>query len=157
MEATHMFFRRERPKPPTFDERLSKLREAGFAVTATEGGGTQVSRHGCAAVLKDGGAEAPEIGAAGWLTGGEIGLLTDLGYQKIWLTATKRRVPATAAQLKALQNFKEDLREGVGLESLYNESLGTTNDLHIYDRVKGRDRGVPARAWEKKPQQEAAG
>ena len=56
---------------------------------------------------------------------------------------------ATADQVKALQNFVEDLREGLGIISLYNESLGSTNEVHLYDRVKDRDFGVPKRPWER--------
>jgi hypothetical protein len=33
----------------------------------------------------------------------------------------------------------EELREVVGEPSLYNESLGTTSDSYVYDRVKGRE------------------
>jgi leucyl-tRNA synthetase len=43
------------------------------------------------------------------------------------------------AQLKALHAFEEDLTEALGLESLYNTSLGTTNDFHVYDRLAGRE------------------
>jgi hypothetical protein len=50
--------------------------------------------------------------------------------------------------LKALHEFEEDLKEGLGLESLYNESLGTVSTYYLYDRVKDRDRGVPKRVWE---------
>jgi len=68
----------------------------------------------------------------------EIAALVDGGYQKFW-RAGNRRVPALAQQLKALHDFEEDLREALGLESLYNTSLGTTNDLHVYDRLAGRE------------------
>ena len=60
------------------------------------------------------------------------------------------RIPALAPQLQALHRFEEDLKEGLGLISLYNEGLGTTSDLHLYDRVRGRDAGVH-RPWERKP------
>ena len=69
--------------------------------------------------------------------GGEIAALVDGGYQKFW-RAGGRNVPALAGQLEALHEFEEDLREGLGLESFYNTSLGTTNDLHLYDRLTGR-------------------
>jgi hypothetical protein len=73
----------------------------------------------------------------------------DAGFQKYWLAPSGARAAATAEQLKALHNFEEDLREALGLVSLYNESLGTVNGLHLYDRVKDRDLGVPKRAWER--------
>jgi hypothetical protein len=80
---------------------------------------------------------APRIERAGWLVGGEIAALIDEGYQKFW-RAGGRDVPAQARQLQALHEFEEDLREALGLESLYNTSLGTINDLHEYDRLAGR-------------------
>ena len=44
----------------------------------------------------------------------------------------------------------KELREVVGEPSLYNESLGTTSDSYMYDRVKGRDLPLaerPVPAW----------
>jgi len=82
------------------------------------------------------------------MIGSEIGLLVNGGYQMFWRTPTSHRVPAQAPQLKALHNFQEDLREALGLPSLYNESLGTTSDLHLYDRVEHRDAGDSQNAWE---------
>jgi hypothetical protein len=138
----HMFFRREKPQASTFDDRLTRLRESGFAV---QGGsaGTTVSKHGCAAVLQDRGADTPSIGKAGMLLGNEIGYLVNGGYQQFFQTSSGKRVAALAPQLRALHDFQEDLKEGLGLESLYNTSLGTISDQHMYDRVENRDRGVP--------------
>ena len=59
-----------------------------------------------------------------------------------------QRKPALAEELKAIHDFEEDLREALGMKSLYNESLGTVSTFYQYDRVKDRDRGVPKRAWE---------
>ena len=53
-----------------------------------------------------------------------------------------------AEELKGVHEFQEDLREALGLESLYNESLGTVSTQYLYDRVKDRDRGAPKRPWE---------
>ncbi len=141
-----MFFRREKPHVATFSELTDTLRKQGFDVQAEPGGGSRVSKHGCAAVVLD--KDTPHVTKPGVLVGKEIGVLCDGGYQKYWLTPSGIRVAATADHLRALHNFEEDLREGLGLISLYNESLGTTNELHLYDRVKDRDRGVPRRPWE---------
>ncbi|MGA2327361.1 MAG: hypothetical protein ABSH05_13845 [Bryobacteraceae bacterium] len=127
-----MFFRRQ-PKETTFEERLEALRAAGFETLPEPGGRVKASRNGCAAVIDSG----PRIERAGWLVKGEIAALVDGGYQKFW-RAAGRDVPALAGQLEVLHDFEEDLREGLGLESLYNTSLGTTNDLHLYDRLAGR-------------------
>jgi len=42
------------------------------------------------------------------------------------------------------------LAELTGGTSLYNESLGTTSDLYLYDRLRGREDETPAakRPWE---------
>ncbi len=140
-----MFFRREKPRLITFEERLQRLRQLGFETQAADGAGVRVSRSGCAAVIEDRPGR-PKVNRAGWIVGSEIALLADAGYQKFWRTPSGRRIPALAQQLHSLHDFDEDLWEALGLESLYNEALGTTNDLHLYDRVEGRDRGVE-RVW----------
>ncbi len=145
-----MFFRRVTPKPITFEERLETLRHAGFQTDRQPDGSVKVSKTGCAAMVTDHQGEAPQIERAGWMLGNEIARLVDGGFQKFWRTATGRKTPALANQLRALHAFEEDLREALGMESLYNTSLGTTNDLHLYDRVEDRDRGAPERPWEAK-------
>jgi hypothetical protein len=80
--------------------------------------------------------------------GGEIGTLTDGGFQKFFVTPGGKRKPALAEELKAIQNFQEDLREALGLTSLYNESMGTVSNLYLYDRVEGRDQGVHDKPWD---------
>jgi hypothetical protein len=128
-----MLFRRHQPKVLTFQERLEALRAAGFEIAPEPDGRVRATRDGCAARID----ASPRIECAGWLVGGEIAALIDGGYQKFWRTASSS-VPARAEQLKALHEFEEDLREGLGLESYYNTSLGTINDLHNYDRLAGR-------------------
>ena len=141
-----MFFRREKPKVYTFSERMSELRQAGFDVQ--DGPKTRVSRKGCAADLSDAGDGLVRVEQSGVLVGSEIGQLVDVGYQKTWQTPSGKRVAARAEHLKALHAFTEDLRETLGLTSFYNESLGTTNDLHLYDRVEDRDAGAHTKPWE---------
>ena len=131
-----MFFRREKSRTSTFDEKLKMLELAGF--TVQRAASTAVVRDGCAAVIEDSGGGSARIARAGWLLAREIAELVDLGYQKVWETSNGLREPATADQLETLHRFLEDLREPLGLTSLYNESLGTVNDNHRYDRVSGR-------------------
>lgn len=135
-----MFFRNQKARTITFSDRLASLREIGFTVDG-QGSKARVSKMGCAAMLEDRGGEFPVVGKAGVMVGDEIGLLVDGGFQKFFNTPKGRRVPALAEQLRALHTFQEDLREGLGLVSLYNQGLGTTFDQHMYDRVKGRDAG----------------
>jgi hypothetical protein len=91
------------------------------------------------------------VNKAGFVLGDEIGLLVNRGFQMFWRTPAGRIAPALATHLKALHAFEEDLKEGLGLPSLYNESLGTTSDLHLYDRVQHRDAGDADNAWDHKP------
>ena len=142
-----MFFRRERPKVPTFAERVDALKAAGFTTTQ-QGGGVRVSRGETAVDLTEttGGYRIDE--RAGILMGAEIGVLVDGGFQKFFRTASGKRIPATADQLRALHDFEEDLKEALGEKSLYNNSLGTVSTFYQYDRVKDRDHGVPKRAWD---------
>jgi hypothetical protein len=145
----NMFFRRERPKNPTFAERLENLRKAGFTVAPQAGGVVRVSRENCAIDLKEAGGTVHHEDRAGIVMGAEIGVLVDGGYQKFFRTPSGKQKPALAGELKALHNFEEDLKEGLGEESLYNESLGTVSTFYLYDRVQDRDRGVPKRIWER--------
>ena len=143
-----MFFRRERFKNPTFAERLENLRNAGFTVTPISGGAVRASRGNCAVDLHDDNGTVAIAWRAGLLMGDEIGALVDGGFQKFFQTPSGRKKPALADELKALHDFEEDLKEGLGQESYYNESLGTTSTYYLYDRVKDRDHGVPKRVWE---------
>jgi hypothetical protein len=143
-----MFFRRERPKNPTFSERMENLRKAGFTVTPAAGGVVRVSRGDCAIDMKDDGGVVRASSRSGILLCGEIAWLVDGGFQKFFRTRDGKQKPALAEELKALHDFEEDLKEGLGQESYYNESLGTVSTYYLYDRVQDRDRGVPKRVWE---------
>jgi hypothetical protein len=82
--------------------------------------------------------------------GSEISKLVNRGYQQ-FLKNSKTEIPATADHLKALQSFSEELKAGLALPSLYNESLGTVSESYHYDRVKDNDKPPvdrPKRPWE---------
>jgi hypothetical protein len=136
-----MFFRREKARTLSFSDRMNKLKEVGFALDSDPSGGVRAAKHGCAAVLSDRAGDLPGVDKAGVLIGNEIGLLVNGGYQQFFVTPSGKKVAALAQQLRALHDFQEDLKEGLGSISLYNQSLGTTSDRHMYDRVVGRDRG----------------
>lgn len=142
-----MFFRRERPKNLTFQERLEQLKKAGFMVTPRSGG-ARVSRGTCAVDVADHAGAVHVADLAGIRVGDEIGRLVDGGFQKFFRAPSGKKKPALAEELEALHDFEEDLKEGLGQESYYNESLGTVSTFYLYDRVKDRDRGVPKRVWE---------
>lgn len=128
----------------TFDGILSTLGNQRFDVAPAAGkepGARRVSKYGCAAEIGPGpGTENPVkvLAKAGWVLNGEITRLVDHGYQK-FLESSKLRIPATADHLRSIHRFDQELREATGALSLYNESMGTTSDVYMYDRVKGRE------------------
>jgi hypothetical protein len=145
-----MFFRREKPQEFSFDTRVNGLGALGFTSGRDGQGRTVVTRQGCGARLEDLGEGKVGVGKAGVMVGPEIAHLVHGGYQMILRTAAGKELPALAEHLKALHAFDEDLREGLGHTSLYNLSLGTTCDGHMYDRVQDRDAHAHQKPWEKK-------
>jgi hypothetical protein len=149
-----------------FEQVLATLRSLGFDVEPVPGVANLVlvRKYGAGAILAQAGEpshadkKTPHTAVTwkerpGFLVGGEVATLLDRGYQKFWKTK-RLEIPATAESLQAVHRFAEELREVIGEPSLYNESLGTTSDSYLYDRVKGRDlppaeRPVPA--WELPP------
>jgi len=133
---------------PNFDQALDLLRGNGFEVAPQPGqqGAVLVSKYGAGAVLAPvKGAPAALLTHPGALIKGEVARLVDRGYQKFIKTA-HYELPATAPQLDAIHRFGEELKRWIGDISLYNESLGTTSDLYLYDRLKGREEAQPAAA-----------
>jgi len=131
---------------PNFDQTLKTLSDHGFELTPyTEvGGGVLVSKHGAGTVLVASGDE--EVAAAfavhpGLLVGGRVARLLDRGYQK-FLSTPDFELPALASQLQALHLFTEELKQLTGAIDLYNEALGTTSDVYLYDRLKNREQGL---------------
>jgi hypothetical protein len=147
-----MFFRNQKPHEWTFAERLANLKQYHFDVQL-QAAGALVTRDGCGAMVQDLGAGQVKVGKAGLLVGAEIASLVSRGYQMFLRTPSGKEIPALADQLKKLHAFEEDLREGLGLTSLYNLSLGTTADDHLYDRVEDRDAPHHPRPWETKAAQ----
>jgi len=137
----------------TFDDALSWLRDHGFDLIEAPGtqGRVFIKKYNCsAAIQKNGDGGAKIFAYPGYLLGTEISKLVNRGYQQ-FLKTSKTEVPATADHLKSLQQFTEELKEALGLPSLYNESLGTVSDSYQYDRIENRDKAPaqrPKRPWE---------
>ena len=144
-----MFFRNNKAQQSTFEDRIANLKQYGFQSVRQSADAARVTRDGCAAIVENLGGGKVKIGKAGVLVGDEIGELVNLGYQMIVRTPSCVELPALATHLTKLHAFDEDLREGLGLTSLYNLSLCTTTDEHLYDRVVDRDKGAALRPWEK--------
>lgn len=134
-------------KKITFDEVLSTLGNERFDVAPASGGAKgisgarRISKYGCSAEIAppenvDGSVRL--VGKPGWVLNGEIARILDRGYQKFLATA-KLQIPATADHLRCIHKFDAELKNAIGALSLYNESMGTTSDTYIYDRVKGRE------------------
>jgi hypothetical protein len=145
-----MFFRREKSKTPSLQERITALQQAGFTSDAQPDGRVRIEKHGVAALIGDEAKNQSFIERTGVVVGKEIATLLSGGYQMFLETPSGRRLPATAKQLKALHEFEEDVKEALGIESLYNTSLGTVSRRHMYDRVKGRDQGIHE-PWQDSP------
>jgi hypothetical protein len=129
----------------SFNDVLSLLGGQRFDVAPAQEGAKrapnafQVRKYGCAAEI----AAAPDgsvmmLSHPGWVLNGEISRLLDKGYQK-FLKTSNLEIPATADHLRAIHQFSEELSEATGATSLYNQSLGTTSDVYMYDRLKGRE------------------
>jgi hypothetical protein len=137
----------------TYEEALGWVRDHGFDVTEAPGTNSRVflRKYNVSAAIQ----KTPEDGVKifaypGYLIGSEISKLVNRGYQQ-FLKNSKTEIPATAEHLKALQSFSEELKEALGLPSLYNESLGTVSESYHYDRIKDRDKAPldrPKRPWE---------
>ena len=140
----------------SYEEALNWLRDHGFDLLEAPGtqGRVFLKKYCCSAAIQKNGDDNVKIFAyPGYLIGSEISKLINRGYQQFLKTA-KTEVPATADHLKALQQFTEELKEGLGLPSLYNESLGTVSESYHYDRIEDRDK---PKAERRKRQWEVAG
>jgi hypothetical protein len=141
-------------KTMSFEASTQWFRDHGFEVMEAPGASGRVflKKYQCSAAIErteDGGVKI--FAYPGYLINGEISKLVDQGYQKV-LKTTKGIYPASADHLKALHEFSEELKEGIGGVSLYNESLGTVSESYHYDRVLDRDMPQaerPKRPWQK--------
>ncbi len=139
----------------SYEDAVSWLRDHGFDLI--EAPGTQarifLKKYNCsAAIQKNGDGGAKIFAYPGYLIGGEISKLVNRGYQQ-FLKTSKAEIAATADHLKALHQFAEEMKEALGLPSLYNESLGTVSEPYHYDRIVDRDKPDverPKRPWQAK-------
>lgn len=137
----------KKPCKPNFDGAIEILRAHAFDVSPYSGGlsgalgGMLVTKHGAGAVLipaTDKNAPGVLMINPGIMVRSEVARLVDRGYQK-FIKSAKYELPATAAHLHAVHQFSEELKELTGVESLYNEALGTVSDVYLYDRLQGRE------------------
>ncbi len=134
-------------RKPNFEQIIETLRAHAFDVTPSNeiAGGVLVSKHGAGAVLVAAADKAAPVAYAvhpGVLVEGRVARLLDRGHQKFIKTA-ELELPATASQLHAIHRFSEELKQLTGDIDLFNEALGTTSDVYLYDRLKGREAVQP--------------
>jgi hypothetical protein len=137
-----------------FADALQWFRDHQFEIADAPGTADRVilRKANCsAAIEKDADGAAKVFAYPGYVVGGEISKLVNRGYQQ-FLKTTKLEIPATADKLKALHSFVEGFKEALNLPHLYNESLGTTSEGYIYDRVQDRD--LPSGERPRRPWQE---
>lgn len=135
-----------------YEDAVNWLRDHGFDLIEAPGtqGRVFLKKYGVSAAIQKDGDGTKIFAYPGYLIGGEISKLVNKGYQQFLKTA-KTEVPATADHLKALHQFAEEMKEALGLPSLYNESLGTVSESYHYDRIQDRDKPAPERPkrpWE---------
>lgn len=142
-------------KQQTYEDSVAWFRNHGFDVLDAPGANGRVflRKYNVSSAIE----HNPEGGVKifaypGYVIGGEISKLVDLGHQKV-LRTSKADYPATADHLKSLHDFAEELKEGIGATSLYNESLGTVSESYQYDRVRNRD--LPESERPKRPWQQS--
>ena len=143
-------------KTKSFEDVVAWFRDHGFDVMEAPGANGRVflKKYQVSAAIERADDGGPKIFAyPGYLINGEISKLVDHGYQKV-LKTSKATYPATADHLKAMHDFSEELKEGLGGVSLYNEGLGTVSESYMYDRV--RDRDLPEAQRPKRPWQRTA-
>src|SRR3984957_10280097 len=122
---------------------LEALPGAGFIVSST-GGVVRVEKYGCGAEFRRTPDNCYQMTILPTiLLNGQFTRLWDAGYQKFLLTDDGRKFPATADQLLRMRRFNEELRTALGVPTYYNEALGSTSQVSVYDRVAGRPGDVP--------------
>ena len=113
--------------------------QAGFVVSEAGPGRLDVQKFGCAAYLDRVHDEWIYSGPPYFIVCGVRCELEDRGYQKFWLSKSDgQRFPIRRVELETLHRFDEEVRYLMGVTTLYNESLGSTNARTVYDRLTGR-------------------
>src|SRR5437762_4572403 len=115
----------------TYEDAVQWLRDHGFDLIEAPGmrGRVFLRKYNVSAAIQKDGDEGVKIFAyPGYLISGEISKLINRGYQQV-LKTSKTEIAATADHLKSLQQFSEELKEALGLPSLYNRSEEHTSEL----------------------------
>ena len=135
-----------------FEARLLEALPSGGFIVSSTGGVTRVEKYGCGAEFRRTSDDHYLMTILSTiLMNGQFMRLWDAGYQKFLLTDDGRKFPAHAEQLVNMRKFNEELRTSLGVPTYYNEALGSTSLVSVYDRVKGRSGDVPDKTVGVKP------
>jgi hypothetical protein len=122
---------------------LETLPPNGFQVSSTRGV-VRVEKYDCGAEFRrvpDGRFQMTIMPTL--LIDGQFTRLWDAGYQKFFITDDEHKVPALSKELQQMRKFNEELRSALGVPTYYNEALGSTCQVTVYDRVQGEPGDVP--------------
>lgn len=126
-------------KTASMQDVQKQFEQAGFTVAAASGGRIEVKKSGCVAFVGTEAGKPVYLQPPYLVVQGLLCELEDRGYQKFWFAKIEnRRFPIRKADLLVLHRFDEEVRFILGMTSLYNESLGSTNARTVYDRLDGR-------------------
>ena len=122
---------------------IESLSPKGFLVRSS-GGVVRIEKYGCGSELR----KTPEglyqmTVLPSIMYQGQFARLWDAGYQKFLITHDDKKIPVCVSQLQDLRRFNEELRTALGVNTYYNEALGSVSQVTVYDRVKGRPGDVP--------------
>jgi hypothetical protein len=116
-----------------------QFEQAGFAVTEPQPGRLELKKSSCVGYLEGQAGSWIYPGPPYFVMHGINCELEDRGYQKFWFSKPEgKRFPIRKVDLETIHRFDEEIRYILGLKSLYNEGLGTTNARTVYDRLTGR-------------------
>jgi hypothetical protein len=116
-----------------------QFEQAGFVVANDAAGRLEIKKSGCVAFLEKQGATLTYSGTPYLVVRGIACELEDRGYQKFWYAKTEgKRFPIRKEDLQVIHLFDEEVRYILGIKTLYNEGLGSTNARTVYDRLTGR-------------------
>jgi hypothetical protein len=126
-------------KTVTVQDIQKQFKQAGFGVSTAPGDRIEVKKSGFVAYLGRESGKVVYIEPPYFIFQGLQCELEDRGYQKFWFAkAENKRFPIRKSDLLVLHGFDEEVRFILGMTSLYNESLGSTNARTVYDRLTGR-------------------
>ena len=116
-----------------------QFEQSGFVVSDDQTDKIEVKKDGFVAFLRKQAGKLVYLAPPFLVVHGINCELEDRGYQKFWYSKPEgKRFPIRKVDLEILHRFDEEVRHILGLTSLYNESLGSTNARTAYDRLTGR-------------------